>query len=234
MSPHHLVERFGADPGALSAPADGLGFALPSARRLAAWLIGGVALLTVLGAIAQSTDSLRAFGLTRELGRGFNLPVIVSGGLLFAAAAFALACTREAASGGMGRLAWGGIAVLFTYMGLDELLTFHEHLETFTGVDWEVLYAPVAAGGACLWVVLLFRMPPGSLRRLVWIGGAVGWVVAQVLEDLQWQGPRRVDLYDLLANTEEALEMGGSALFLIALYASWLTLRDRRDPATAR
>ena len=72
---------------------------------------------------------------------------------------------------------------------------------------------------AALIVGRLLRHRPAAFRRLLWIGGAAGWLVSQLLEAAQWvEGDVKAESYDLLMVSEEVLEMTGSALFLLALY----------------
>jgi hypothetical protein len=121
-------------------------------------------------------------------------------------------------------------------MGTDELIQIHENLGASSGIDWQILYLPVlAAGGAC-WLGALRRMWEFESERLLWLGGAVAWIVAQMLEfavDHHW-----TLLIGEIAWAEEILEMSGSSMFLLALYlvsrrvAAGRSLLGRHHPGT--
>lgn len=59
------------------------------------------------------------------------------------------------------------------------------------------------------------------------VGGALAWLVAQVLEKVEWSGNPKVAAYDALMFAEEILEMAGTAAILIALY---MTLEREPEP----
>jgi len=118
-----------------------------------------------------------------------------------------------------------GYALFLLLMGLDETLMLHERLESWTGVRWQYLYAPVVAVAGIGWLrSALLARDLGGLGLLV--GGAAAWGISQVLELFQWSGEeltmeeyeerlRDADYLRLMV-PEEILEMVGSLLFLLA------------------
>jgi hypothetical protein len=149
-----------------------------------------------------------------------SLAVVVSVGILFLAAAAAFAWSRR---GDGGRPVLGLVAFL-VFMAVEEGAFLHERLESRLDVDWQILYLPVIAVGAWLWLRSLARLPrpwPAALLVL----GAVSWALSQVFEALQWKGERLVHVWMLFP--EEVGEMVGSALFALAFLAA-LQVRTAR------
>ena len=99
----------------------------------------------------------------------------------------------------------------------------HEALEDASTIDWQTLYAPVVLLAGLAWLLALLRLH-GPLARAAWVAAAGAWLAAQVLEALEWTGPREaeraVDGYGIMMGFEELLEMTGSALFAFALLAT--------------
>jgi hypothetical protein len=124
---------------------------------------------------------------------------------------------------------WYVVSALLLTMSADELLGWHETLERRTGVDWQLLYAPlvVAAGLCALRMLWALRARPGALAAFA--GGGAAWLAAQVLEKLQWSGDTLV--HPGLIYPEELLEMAGSALFGTAMLA--VIAAAARAPARA-
>lgn len=114
---------------------------------------------------------------------------------------------------------WQGAAwaALLAVLALDEANAFHESLERSTSIDWQILYLPVMAIGGLLWWHQAKRHMPSPTSTLL-IAVAVLWAVALVLELVQnWGGePVRANIYDPAMITEEAMEMLGSTLLLLA------------------
>jgi len=108
--------------------------------------------------------------------------------------------------------------LILAWLALDEGNAFHERLERWTGVDWQLLYVPLMAVAGVIWVLVVRRFRAD--RRIVGLlaGAAAVWGIALVLELLQnWGGvPMRASIYDPTMIAEEALEMLGSLLLLIA------------------
>ncbi|NUT54964.1 MAG: hypothetical protein HOQ03_03130 [Thermoleophilia bacterium] len=136
--------------------------------------------------------------------------------LLVSAGAFVALAARHARPEGPA-VPWYVVSVLLLTMAADELLGWHETLERRTGVDWQLLYGPVvvAAGVCALRMMWALRARPRVLATFV--GGGTAWLVAQVLEKVQWSGDTL--LHPGLIVPEELLEMTGSALFGVAMLA---------------
>lgn len=107
--------------------------------------------------------------------------------------------------------------MLLLALGLDEIGQVHERLERRAGIDWQLLYMPVAATGAVAWLLIVLRL--SGLQRALLVAGTGAWAVAQLLEFLQWDSQsRRVDMFEPMMIVEELLEMTGSTLFLVGIY----------------
>lgn len=181
-----------------------------------AFLLGAAVLIGVLavpGALTVHRGGGGAFDLDGEL----TIPAFASAALLLcAAAAAALAFRRDPHARWR---PWAGLALLFAVMGVDEATGMHEALERASAVDWQTLYIPIVALAGALWLLALVRMR--GLERAAWVLAAGAWLAAQVLEALEWTGPREseraVDGYGIMMGFEELLEMTGSALFAVGL-----------------
>jgi hypothetical protein len=112
---------------------------------------------------------------------------------------------------------WMWWAVL-AWLALDERNAIHERLERLLGIDWQLLYIPVMGLAAVAWWGVVRRhRSQARVVALVVLGAAV-WIVVLLLELVQnWGGsPVQAAIYVPTMITEEALEMVGSTLFLIA------------------
>jgi hypothetical protein len=182
---------------------------------LAAALVACIAAFGIAGVIVGAEESDSWFHLENE----FTAPAYFSAALLLTAGAFAWLAARE--SEDRMRLAWLALAALWLVMGMDEVVSLHERIERRVGVDWQLLYLPVAAAGGVAWL-FVFRGSDRVIRLLLALGAAA-WVAAQVLENLQWDSnDERVDAFEQMMISEEILEMTGSLFFLAAVYLAWL------------
>ena len=124
--------------------------------------------------------------------------------------------------------AWVWWAVL-AWLALDEGNAIHEKLERWLETDWQLLYIPVMGIAALAWwgVVRRYRGEPRIAVLLV--AGAALWAAVLLLELVQnWGGaPVQAAVYVPTMITEEALEMIGSAVLLIA---GMLALQKTVDP----
>ncbi len=204
--------------------------AAPDVRRAAAGLGAVIATLTGLGIGAMTVDfgPLWIFDLDRE----WVVPAVFSAGVLGWAAFLAARLARAGPASRLRPVWWWALAVLFAFMCLDELTSIHERLEAATGVDWQLLYAPLVAVAGFGWLRALvsFRSRTGAA---FWALGAGAWFVAQVLEYLQYDGDRLIHAWMIVP--EEALEMTGSSLWVLALLTALHSLpgRGRAGPAAA-
>lgn len=119
--------------------------------------------------------------------------------------------------------------VLLAWLALDEGNAIHEKLERWLETDWQLLYIPVMGIAALAWwgLVRRYRNQPPIAALLV--AGAAAWVAVLLLELVQnWGGrPVQAAIYVPTMITEEALEMIGSAVLLIA---GMLALQKAVDP----
>lgn len=178
------------------------------------WIAVAAAMgVVVLGAVGISIGDEPTYSRW-SLGNEGTVPALFSATLLVAGGICATVAARRSLCGM--RLPWLALGLLLLAMGIDEAGMVHERLERWTGIDWQVLYAPVvlAAGVAWLLIVRHLRGAP----RLMMVAGATAWGAAQTLEALQWDGDERAAGYEPMMLTEELLEMTGSAFFLLAMY----------------
>jgi hypothetical protein len=182
---------------------------------LAAVLAAFVAAFGVLGALEFDGASLALFDLDGE----GKPPAIFSALVDIGAGVLALVVYE-----GLGELRWLLFGVLLAFIGIDDLLTVHEHLQTWTGVDWVFLYLPLVAGGGVVCLLVMARLVRAAPRAAgLLVAGAAAWLAAYVAEQLEYtRGGAPVERYATLATIEETLEMAGSCLFVFALL---LTIR---------
>lgn len=183
------------------------------------WTAAGIiALLGVLG-ILDTAGAIDAPVL--DLDREYNIPPIFSAALLSCAAVFAAFYGAVRVDKGPQMRPAALLAVLFLFMSADEFGQIHERLEDATGIDFEVLYAPLVAACGVAWLLVLRRLWPRVGPRLLLMGGAAAWVVAQALEDLQWHDDIgngvHANGYEVMMVIEELLEMAGTWMFCLAL-----------------
>jgi hypothetical protein len=203
-------------------------------RHLALGLAAAVALLSALGLLYDATGSPRAFQVSGEITEGFNIPVLFSWAVLFGAGIASGVRSRLAVTLAE-RAAWIGVAVLFTFMAFDELLTIHETLEDSAGVDWQLLYLPVIAAGGLAWLALLTRMPRWSLEQVMWLTAAGLWFVSEILEKLEYDADdNTVRGFTAMNDTEKVLQFTGSCLFLLVALLAIERVRSGRAAAPRR
>jgi hypothetical protein len=155
------------------------------------------------------------FSLETEL----TFPAAFSTALLVGAGACGLLAGRWRAFGA--HRSWYLLAVLLIGMGADEAAYLHERLESAAGVDWQLLYAPVALVCGAAWLRVTYALRGLRPAQLSMVLGGGAWLAAQVLENVQWSADgEKVAGYSTLMAIEEVLEMTGSALFLVAIYAA--------------
>lgn len=180
--------------------------------RLGAVLVGLVLVEAVLSAIeAQTlTPALAQFERDREfcIASGFQALLLIGA---FAVGAYTIR------SGAMRGRAWFAVGLL-GYMGLDEWFTIHESLQGPTGMDWQVLYAPIFLFAGISGLALLVDLRPQRASAALLALGGFLWVASQTLEALEWNGDARRGAYGYLASMEELLEPLGTVLLLLAFY----------------
>jgi hypothetical protein len=188
---------------------------LPDPITVARIGFAAIGVFALLG-IATALDSSFLDGSFRLNGEWTIATIASAIPLLAGGTAAVLVGSREPVR----RRWWIGFALVLAWMSFDEVLAVHERLELATGVDWQLLYLPIAAAAALCWLNVRARLGPHG--RLFMIAGAMAWMASQVLELLQWRGDTKTAEYLALMVPEELLEMTGSLLFLMAVLS-----RDR-------
>jgi hypothetical protein len=189
-------------------------------RLVALIIAAAIAAFGVLGSVGS--EGVRGFDLDAEV----NFPSAFSAFLLFWAGALTVAAGQAWASG-RARIAWFLLGIGYVYLGFDEFLEVHEKLERAASVDWQLLYAPAALVLAAAFVVVLRTIWPIQLPRTLLLAGIAAWIAAQILEQVQWDGDRRVSGYRPMMISEELLEMAGSALFALAMLSAIQAAKER-------
>ncbi|MEJ3658031.1 hypothetical protein WEH80_34210 [Actinomycetes bacterium KLBMP 9759] len=115
----------------------------------------------------------------------------------------------------------GMIGALLTYMAFDEVFSIHESFEIRTGIGWQTLYLPIAAVAGIAALLIVERLRRARLYLPLWalVAGGTSWVVAQLLEKLEWEGDVPQPGYAAMMVSEEILEMVGTFAFMIAGFA---------------
>lgn len=194
-------------------------------RRLATAIFAVIAVFALAGGVVIYQDT---YGTHWDLDGDWTYPAAFSA-LLLAAAAYCAYVVGERRVLGLRHSAYL-LAAILLFMALDEAFSFHERIEDVTDVDWQILYAPVFLVCGIGWLNVTRAL--GRLRpaQALMVGGALAWLVAQVLEKVEWSGDPKVAAYDALMFAEEILEMAGTAAMLIALY---MTLEREPEPGSA-
>jgi len=115
------------------------------------------------------------------------------------------------------------------FLAFDDWVSLHERLESRLGVDWQVLYVPVALVVVLLFLAIDKRLADvrGPARRLWWFGAGCQ-AAALFLENIQWNGDDEVITgYELTMFVEEILEAMAPALWGLALLTAFFTLLPR-------
>jgi hypothetical protein len=178
-----------------------------SVRTLAIAAVALISLFAILGAIIKANDPGGLFQRLFELGGERNAPALFSAALLVFAAgiAYLLSSAESEAS------RWRLLAGLYIFIALDETFWVHERLQLWTGVDWQVLYLPVAAAAVVIYLRVLPLVWPNRVTRAMFLAGTFAWAFVWLMEAL-----RRVKFF-WIGPSEEIAEMVGSLLFGLAL-----------------
>jgi hypothetical protein len=200
-------------------------------RRTAELLFGTIAVLAVAGIMAALLDPQNAWlGLDSELDLGWPpteislaLPAMWSASLLSFAGVAWLAVGWHAPSAA--RVAAQLLALALLFLAVDELFRVHERIEARTGIEWLVMYIPLAAIVAGCMAALAWRYRGRGTRvPLLLVAAGLCWGMALLLEALQWRGDVQVQGYELFMIPEELLELSGTSLLILA---ALLALRVR-------
>lgn len=173
-----------------------------------------IALLGVLGVLSVAVGS--PFGIF-DLNDERNLPAIYSTALWLSLAVLALVLGRLDPAPGLPPL-WLGLAVLFAFVSADELGEIHERLERIIGIDWQILYLPIALLAFVLWLFVARRLRRIGAGFGLLLFGTLCGTASQVAEAVEY-GPddERIAAFDELVVFEELLEMVGALLIGLAL-----------------
>jgi hypothetical protein len=162
----------------------------------------------ILGAIVYpGGGDLRAFDLNKEQ----TFPATFSGALLLGAGALALLNGLVRAETPSGRRWWIVLALVFAFLGIDEIAALHEAVQDRVHVWGQAVLMPVVVVGVYAWwkaLVTLWTEPPAGHLFLL---GAAAWVVSQGI-DAAFN-----EHWGWTIVPEELFEMAGSALFALAL-----------------
>jgi hypothetical protein len=182
-----------------------------SAVEIRSLLIGLALLLTlfaIMGAIVYpGGGDLRAFDVNKEQ----TFPATFSGLLLLAAGGLALLNGLVRAETASGRRWWVVLAIVFAFLGIDEIAALHEAVQDRIHVWGQATLAPVVLAGVYAWWVVLLRLREEQPAGTLFLLGAVAWIVSQLI-DAALNEP-----WGWTVLPEELLEMAGSALFGLAL-----------------
>ena len=172
----------------------------------------GIGLLVVAGILQRLT--FPGWGLA-NLDSEASIATFFSATLLWATALWWLLVAATARPRAAATWAW---SVVLAWLALDEGSAIHEKLERWSGTDWELLYVPVMGLAAVAWWGLFRRYRNQRRIAALLAAGAGSWLVVLILELVQnWGGaPVQAEIYVPTMITEEALEMMGSAVFLVA------------------
>jgi hypothetical protein len=198
-----------------------------SAGRIPPWAFAGAALAGILPIAVLGQIHRHDQGSHWYLDNEDTLPAAFSGALLLAAAVLAV-LVAALVSRGRFRSFWLGTGAVFAFMALDEVWTIHERLEGGTGIDWQLFYVPVAVGAGVLLLFALRDLFATREAAALFVAGAVAWLAAQVLENLQWSGD--VLEHEGMVVPEEVLELVGSLLFGLAALVVLRRLIAARAP----
>ncbi len=212
-------------------PASG---ALP--RRVARWLAGAIALLTVLSVAEQyvihilGRTDLEDFLIAVDLDAESNIPTWFSSMALLACAALLAviaAHTRRRAAPFAGH--WRALSVIFVLLSVDEIAHLHEHLGRLQRVwqthglfyfSWVIPGALAVLALGVVFARFVAHLPSPTRRRFV-VAGATFLAGALVLEALGGWRAETMGMnnmtHSLIATVEEVLELVGVACFLVAL-----------------
>jgi len=176
-----------------------------------------VVLLGVLGILEVEFGSpFRIFDLNGER----NVPAAFTAAVWTCVSVVALLLGRAEQPVPVARV-WQALSVFLLFVAADEFGEIHERLERITGVDWQILYAPLGLVAAGLWVLVGRRLRGLRAGFGLFIGGTVCAVVSQVLEEIEYgANDQRVSGYDALVVVEELLEMATAVLIGLALLAA--------------
>lgn len=197
--------------------------------RWTLWIIGALVcanLGTVYMALEQGHPRLYGLSKLVNLDREENLPTMLSMVQLVGASMIAWKLGTREPNQSLRRL-WRFLALGLLWIGVDEALSFHEHLSSVPIGSWRqvsyfhyawvvpAFFVVAVCGGIMLKLLLALPRPTArmfALSGVIFVGGAVGAEMfgghyARLLGRLNWS-------YTICYTIEETLEMLGPALFI--------------------
>lgn len=201
-------------------------------------LVAGLAcfaiLFTILGSIVYpGGGDLRAFDLNKEQ----TFPATFSGALLLGAGGLALLNGLVRSRSASGRRWWIVLALVFAFLGIDEIAALHEAVQDRVHLWGQAVLAPIVLVGVYAWWAALRQLWNEPPAGMLFLAGAGAWVVSQLIDagfNEHW---------GWTIVPEEVFEMAGSALFALALLvalqhlvapAMAVTAAERRAAPDAR
>jgi hypothetical protein len=183
-----------------------------------------IALLGLLGVLSLAVGS--PFGYF-DLDGERNVPATYSATLWFCLSLLAVLVSRAEHSTTAAR-AWQALSLPLLLVSADEFGEIHERLERITGIDWQILYSPLALVAVLLWVLVGRRLRELRTGFGFFVAGSVCGFASQVLEAVEY-GPhdREVAAFNELMVAEELLEMVAAVLVGLALLAALRALSRR-------
>jgi hypothetical protein len=178
---------------------------------LAAGIGTAIAAICVAGVLLGHERDVAIFELLEEQ----TISALFTAFLLLLAACPALASRRIGTP-----VVWLAIAGFLLVMAADELFALHEALRSRLpgGRSSYLIFLPYAALGACIWVQVLKRLRGHPPAVMLWLGGAAVWGASQLLDAIgMLEDDASTNALPPMQVAEEAFEMAGSALFLLAL-----------------
>jgi len=193
-------------------------------RALLIGLASFAVLFAILGTIAYpGGGDLRVFDLNKEQ----TFPATFSGVLLLAAGALALLNGLVRSDSPTGRRWWFVLALVFAFLGLDEIAALHEAIQDRVNVWGQAFLAPVVLAGVYAWWVTLRQLRSEPPAGLLFLLGAGAWALSQAI-DVGFN-----EHWGWTVIPEELFEMAGSALFGLALLVALRRL-VAQEPAPER
>ena len=193
-------------------------------RRVAAANGVVIALLGAVGVLSIVFGSpFGSFDLDGER----NIPATYSAALWFSVAVLALLMGRIDPAPGPPQL-WLGLSGFFVFVSADEFGEIHERLERIVGVDWQILYSPVAVLALVLWLFVARRLRQIGVGLGLLLAGTVCGIASQVAEAVEYgPGDERIAAFDELMVFEELVEMVGALLIGLAVLTALQALNRR-------
>lgn len=199
-------------------------------------LLLGAEVLRQVALYGFGHDHIRGFARLFKLDAEMNVPTWFSTVQLFLASMLAFMIYLDRRLDGTRYVAhWSGLGFIMLYISLDEAISLHEKsvepIREFLGVagylyfSWVILGALAVAAVALIYVSFL-RSLPKRTAVLIFFAGTISVAGALGLElvglAVVYKGGGVGLVYDVVAATEELLEMIGIATFIFALsdYAS--------------